>query len=187
MQSPHRSASSAGSRWWQEPPRQGSRALFVGAMQHLAQGTSRLIEPAVYSRRSCYHPVRLRTAGRQQTPSRGAPPTFGSADQMQLQETSKSAEKKNKKNQNATAGSLASSPQGSRPSDFQCISAMWLQGWGKAARGAGSGYCTLTVQHGMRAQGRFLLRADPQFATLGSAISSGLGRQGGWSRLQLAA
>lgn len=97
MQSPHRSASSAGSRWWQEPPRQGSRALFVGAMQHLAQGTSRLIEPAVYSRRSCYHPVRLRTAGRQQTPSRGAPPTFGSADQMQLQETSKSAEKKNKK------------------------------------------------------------------------------------------
>lgn len=39
----------------------------------------------------------------------------------------------------------------------------------------GGGCCTLTVQHGMRARGGFLLQAGPQFATLSSAISSGFG------------
>lgn len=43
----------------------------------------------------------------------------------------------------------------------------------------GWGCFTLTVQHGMRAQGGLLLQAAPQFAKLSSAISSGFGPEVG--------
>lgn len=54
----------------------------MGAMQHPVQDTSGLLKPAACSHHACYQPLRLRTAGGQQT--RGAPPTSGSADQVQL-------------------------------------------------------------------------------------------------------
>lgn len=94
----------------------------MGAMQHPVQDTSGLLEAAA----APITPLSLRTArghSRPEVPLR----LTGQLTRCNSRETSKSAE--------TPTGSPDSSLHGSRPSDSQCISAVWPQGWDKAARG----------------------------------------------------